>query len=246
MKLILQIIKKDLRRYRWAIGLWAASFLYGQLQPNVAFNELPNVSFADFFKLGSGSLFLALTFLLVAGLIQEDSPEEDQGAWRTRPISAGHMLAAKLLLIVSLFVVVPVSVGWGRTWFVPVGATDAFTVFGFAALAALGLCLSFAAIASCTRSLRQCMITWLGIAIVTLVLAVGLDRVAPQLSRFEASRLVGTKASLILGVSSLVAIVVLLNQYLWRRQVVSFVLLATWSIGSAVIATLWTWNIYGG
>jgi len=112
MKLIWHIISKDIIRDRWALLMWAFLFV-GQVGIGVFARNSTGVD-ADtvvYMQIGSvGLVFLQVImgYILVARLVQADALIGTSMFWRTRPISAGRLLAAKVAGVLAIFAVLPV------------------------------------------------------------------------------------------------------------------------------------------
>lgn len=246
MNLIWHIVKKDLIRFRWAIAIWAVSFLYYQLniEPTMRGRAaaVADYTLRDYLFLFSIITYCVLSVALIVGMVQEDNLVESTVHWRTRPISSTRLLVAKLLLIETLFVLLPLAFVWLKTGLPPMKSAFILREFGFPLLGAVGLSLSFAATAACTKDLGRCIFTWLAVVGAAFLLAFWLGKIAPPLDRHTASQLIAPKMVLILGLSALVGLAVLCSQYLLRCLTLSIALLAGGVLGVAVVGAAWTWN----
>jgi hypothetical protein len=110
MNTIMHIVRKDLRRLAVPLGAWLA-LVVGKAAALVAYAASaapwPGDWLGPAFSCANG-LEAALGYLLAVLLVLEDSPTDDRAHWRTRPISGGTLLAAKLCGAVSAFVIAPV------------------------------------------------------------------------------------------------------------------------------------------
>jgi hypothetical protein len=112
MKLIWLVIKKDITRERWALGLWALLFV-GQVVLGVVARQSDGAD-ADWVtqvQLGSVGLVwlqVIMGYILVARLVQADAIVGTTVFWLTRPISVARLLAAKALGALLLFGLLPV------------------------------------------------------------------------------------------------------------------------------------------
>lgn len=245
MNLTWHIVKKDLQRFRWAIAIWAVSFLYYQLRFKLDFRSpvtMTDTPVGVYLLLLSLITFGVLSVAMIVGVVQEDNLVESTVHWRTRPISPARLLAAKLLLIGVLFVILPQFVAWLINRPGPLDSTRAFKEMGFAALAAAGLSLSFAAAAACTKDLGRCMLAWLAVVVAAFLLAHWLGKIVPPLDRLTANQLIAPKGLAILSLGAGVGLAVLCSQYLLRWLALSLALLAGGALGAAIIGAAWTWN----
>jgi hypothetical protein len=116
MRLAWHIIRKDLRRLRWILLLWAivlaASLALASIQ-----SALDAESYYPFWVMANivGRGFLPFfAFGLVMGLLHDDPVAEIDAFWITRPIAGGELLLAKTLalLLISLVPIVVTLPFW--------------------------------------------------------------------------------------------------------------------------------------
>lgn len=113
MKLIWQIIRKDIVRERWALLLWALLFV-GQVGVGL---KLLGDSGHNQGWIGKGQvvngllvmLQILLGYFLVARWVHADPLLGTDMFWVTRPITRGRLLAAKALGVVLVFGLLPVA-----------------------------------------------------------------------------------------------------------------------------------------
>lgn len=81
------------------------------------------------FEVLDGALWLTAA-ITTAILVQADHPTEDRAFWRSRPIAAGQLASAKLVLLVALFVALPLLLNTARllTYGAPLGSVAASAV----------------------------------------------------------------------------------------------------------------------
>lgn len=119
------IIKKDLRRYWWLLVLWCGALLVRVSQAAL---------WDDGFSADQGRGVFIMMFallvnvVLIVRVIGEDSPFKEAAFWRTRPISGGQMLRAKLLFLGGWTLVLPCVVAAAGSWY-----------YGFTASETLGV-----------------------------------------------------------------------------------------------------------
>lgn len=80
MNHLTHIIRKDLVRFRAALVVWGLVFSYLLVQPNLKASG-PD-QWQDFMHLFSLILLGALSVGLIAGLVQEDHPDDSRAQWR--------------------------------------------------------------------------------------------------------------------------------------------------------------------
>lgn len=236
MKLVWHIIRKDLRRLASTFAGWAVAGVY-----LVFYNELNIVQRSIWDNLGIVALFtfLALGIALIAAVIQEDGLCGANEFWRTRPIAAGRLLAAKLTLVLVSFVAIPMAFalalrpGHGGE-LVAIGALTVYV-------------LAFAAVASCTKDLGQFLLVTVGCAMITPALGGALAALAPvvEIGKSGIGGLTFTKVILVHGVVGCAALGIILNQYTTRRTVLSCWALAATLLIAALIGGLWRWPLAG-
>jgi len=238
MNLIVHIMAKDLRRLTWALALWAGAGLLAIVGTN--FGGVPQSTLES---LGLVALvqFFGLSIALVAAIVQEDGLTESTAFWRTRPITGGRLLTAKLCLIGTLFVVIPVAMG------LLVRLMNRGAMVGNPAdvlqpiLALVALALAGAALASCCKDMGRYflfgMLCWMLVGFGT----VGFQWVKVTLG-FTA-RVSKMRLEWIAVYGGLVAIAVLLNQYRGGRYAVSIGLIGAGVVGAAAINAFWAWPL---
>lgn len=201
MSLTGHIICKDVGRLKWLLLVWVCLGFYVLL-------TVAGASIGPrFFFLGpvlGVVAFIALSVALVAWTIQEDEVTQTAAFWRTRPISPGRLLGAKLTFLITFFVVIPlIGISSGRQ----------VALFSEIAIMLLTYVLLLAAVASCTKDLGRYFLVVLACYLVFGLIAgnfanLGLSRV----------RISGTLATLLLATWAGSAVLILLNQY-YRRSI---------------------------
>lgn len=243
MNLILHIMAKDFRRLRWALALWAGAGVLAVVGMNVSG---PPQSTFESLGLVAMFQFFGLSIALIAAIVQEDGLTESTAFWRTRPISGGRLLTAKLSLIGVLFVVIPVATGLlvrlanrGAMFARPEDLWQPL-------LALVAFVLVGTALASCCKDLGRYFLLgalcWLLVGFGTL----GFQWVKATLGftmRVSPMRVSQTRMEWIAVYAGLIAIAVLLNQYRGRRFGVSVGLMVAGVVGAAAINAFWAWPI---
>ncbi|MFZ5494131.1 MAG: hypothetical protein ACOZE5_02180 [Verrucomicrobiota bacterium] len=233
------IILKDLSRMRWALAIWILCLVYLLFQSRL---QLGLDNLGDFLQLSAIMLSLVAGVGLIADLMQSDHPTLSEAHWRALPISAGRLVTAKLLLLLGLFVVLPVGAALVRNLVAensPFRNLRHLHEIGWALLILGAVNLSYAAVAACTRNVVHSLGLWLGLIFATGTLASYLGRYAPVLPREAYVRMGSDKPMAVLTLSVVIALAVILNQYLRRRVTASILLLLAGTVGAALIGTLW-------
>lgn len=236
MNLVWHIIRKDLRRLAWAYGAWvvAGGYLIVYRNLNIVQRSIwDNVGIVTLFT------FVALGVALIASVVQEDGLCGSNEFWRTRPIAAGRLLAAKLMLALASFAVIPMAFALALR---PGHGGE------LAAIGALSIyVLALAAVAACTKDLGQFLLVAVGCVMIAPALGGVLASVAPvgELTKPAAVSLAVTKIMLLHGIIGCAALGILLNQYLTRRTLLSRWALAATVLVVALISGLWRWPLIG-
>ncbi|HVS52532.1 MAG TPA: hypothetical protein VHD62_09265 [Opitutaceae bacterium] len=254
MKLIWHIAKKDLRRMALPAGLWVA-FIVGSaiwfrtasagtgIQSGEAMvGWLPMMRiWAQLFTIAQ----FIIGYLLAGALVLEDPVIGTDTFWLTRPIANARLLVAKLLAVALLFVVAPA-----------VGLALVRLACGFSpgeiwqATRALGVNMGLAAafsvmVASLSRNLVQFLFGFVALAAVG-VMTMGRFLVPPtdQFAPMEWAELVASRilvANFVLGCG---IVLVLGWQFLTRRRVWGWLILASIFVACVSIRVAWPWNTW--
>jgi hypothetical protein len=236
MNLIWHIIKKDLRRTTWGLLIWAVCLGY-----LFTFRKIQVVQWSFMDNMGVFMLFafVALTVVLIAAIVQEDGLTGKNEFWRTRPISGGRLLAAKMILIGMVFLVVP----YGLSVIHSVTSGKGFTLSDMVHLfMGFGVVLlSFMAMAAATKDLALYILGG-------ILCCIGVALIGPRLGALIEVEPVATTMMYQVGVSKLFAVLVLcglasllvlLNQYLTRRTLVSVSIISAAVVGVTLINSFW-------
>jgi len=238
MNLIWHIIKKDLRRMMWILLTWAASGAYLIFYKN---SQIQDLSLGDNLGIVALMTHAALNFALIAAIVQEDGLTQDNEFWRTRPISPGRLLMAKLGLILPTFVGLLGLVILVQTWLFLSRFDHSDLFYIVPALTVVVLCCT--AMASCTRNLGAFILG--GVLCVMGVTMIGpwlvnMLHIAP-LPVEEMIRVTMSKISVTFGLSGAAAIALLLNQYITRRTTVSYGIVIATVTSIPLIEFFWSW-----
>lgn len=114
MRLILHIVWKDARRLVWPLAGWMALLASKTLLGFHFVKEAGPEAWRDLSQIAEmlGWADVAMTFVLAALVVLEDSTLNERAFWLTRPIAGGRMLAAKVLALFLLLGVPPVVIAW--------------------------------------------------------------------------------------------------------------------------------------
>jgi hypothetical protein len=235
MNLIWHIIKKDFSHNRLVIFWWAASGI------------LVELSTTDFVRgtwTEHGYLIVCLLacYVLPVGLIasiyQEDHMVDSDGFLRTRPISPCRLLAAKLGLVWTLFVIAPLLLLLIERMVTPV--TSRAPGLGTIGLNLTFVVLVLSAVAAWCKNLSRYFL-----ALLTGIFFFGLSRIAFS-SLIEATPL-GLRALLRQTNSALMTVVfsgfwaaALYNIYYRRRLLVAISLMVIGLIGTTLMGDFLT------
>ena len=107
MRLVWQIVRKDLWRQRWWISLWLLSGSTMLLTRTAELviqhgQTVRGMGGGDMFGLWALLTFGLVAFFMPARAVLDDPLVDSNAQWRTRPISMGRLLAAKIVFIVGL------------------------------------------------------------------------------------------------------------------------------------------------
>ncbi|MEO6847123.1 MAG: hypothetical protein ABI443_06550 [Chthoniobacterales bacterium] len=165
MNVILAQLRKDVLTQRFLLLAWALCSAFNFIIPFFHINPVGSASLVGQAVLGIGLLggiyaaagvqFLLLA-ILAARIIQEDPLVGTEVFWRTRPVSRARLLAEKLLLIATLYIVTIFTCG-------PLSLQSHDYAFPFFSLIFI---LSFVAFASVTVGFVELILTFLGVGIV--------------------------------------------------------------------------------
>lgn len=236
MNLTFHLLKKDLYRSRWALTCWALGVGYLFLQPQA---PVRNDNLRDYLQFTAVLVVLILGVGLIADLVQADHPTQEDSHWRTLPVSAGRMVTVKLLLIGMIFIVAPVVAAGVRNALSTGPLLHYAREYGLVSLILAAVVFSLAAAAACTKNVVHCLALWLALIFGAGALAACLERVTPAINRKNLAYAGLDKALVILGLSVLLGLAVILNQYLRRRPALSLGLLLTGSVGAALVGVFW-------
>jgi uncharacterized membrane protein YhaH (DUF805 family) len=235
MNLTWHLIRKDLQRSRWALLCWIVGLVYLFCQ-----SRSPGVdNLRDYLHFSAILVVVVIGIGLITDIVQADHPTLENSHWRTLPVSAGRMVSVKLLLLGMIFIVAPMAAVCVRHVFDRGQALHHASEYALESLILTAIVFSLAAAAACTKNVVHCLALWLALTFGAGTLADYLNRFAPVLSPRATGRFGLDKMIVILGVSVLIALAVILNQYVRRRPAASAILLLSGAVSTALIGTFW-------
>jgi hypothetical protein len=251
MKLVLHQVMNDLRAVRWPLALWLVVLIADGLALGLKVDRfVVDADSADLlYKIHMvvDGAEMAFGWIIAARIIQADPIDTTTAFWLTRPLSAGTLLVSKLVLIGTLFLIVPNAVATGVAAANGVGGP---TLLHFAAermaLDAARL-LPITVAAAVTRSLPQFALTLVAAALLAAVAAVAsvlpfswLIDVGPRRAGLAAisGRLVAV------GSAILFSLCLVAHQYLTRRTRRTVIAGAAAILLFFGIWNLWPWSFW--
>lgn len=243
MNLTWQIVKKDLYQFRWSLALWLACFLYVFLFQERAIVHA-EVQLRDIFRLVAVLTVMVFSWAMLVSILQQDHPTDPRAFWRTRPISAVRLVTAKLGLVLTLFVGIPLLIALAGGWLQHLVILHTLREFSLMALAMGSLTLSLAAAASCTSNIVYALVLWVGVAFGSGTVAEILGRLLPKLTARLTLQMNMDRAITLLVFSAVISLALILNQYLRRRLTTTIILLILASVGCALIGVLWSYYYF--
>lgn len=243
MNLTWQIIKKDLYLFRWSLALWLACFAYTFLfQERVIVHA--EVQLRDIFRLIAVLTVMVFSWAMLVSIVQQDHPTDTRAFWRTRPVSAARLVTAKLGLLLTLFVGIPLLTVLAGGWLQHLVLLHTWREFSLMALAMSSLTLTLAAAASCTSNIVYALVLWLGVAFGSGTVAEMLSRSLPKLTTRLATQMNMDRIITVLVFSAVLSVAIILNQYLLRRLTTTIILLILVCAGCALIGVLWSYYYF--
>lgn len=246
MNLIWHLVKKDLRRTRIPLALYAAfvvtklvlaALLVGALELD-RFREL-----FDYLKIAVMAEF-AIGYVLVAAIVQEDPLVGTTAFWMTKPISGIRLLAAKLIVLATGLVLLPLvlTLPW---WFhCGFGLPDLPQLIGGLLVPQTILLLLGLPFAVLTRNLSRYLACTLVTVLVWFVFVVNLA--GRSLSR-DRELLLGLGAAetrnlivIAITIGSVIAAVV--YQYRTRRSPRSAAIVVIGFVLATLVLGIWRWD----
>ena len=231
MSVILHVMRKDLRRLWLPLALLAACGLTALTLSGTGLSAHPELARVLFF---TAAFFFLLGMVTIGWLVQEDSARDTNAFWRSRPITPGCLITAKLALIggaVALSIALIHFAGGGLT------SKEARMMVCILASTSLA-CVAVAAV---TRNLGEYLL-------IGALFAVSSDAIAGLLrilfpSALPVTRTLNDSHSLIsAAIWILLSAAALVAQYRIHRTSLSVALLGAAVLGTAITKVTWTWR----
>ena len=239
MNLTWHLIAADLRHFRWAIALWLGCLAFVFLgQERVL--ALSGANLRDYVRLVTLFLVVGLAVAVLMGVMQADPADDSRAFWRTRPIAPVRLVAAKLGLLLGLFVGGPFLLVLAGGWMQRLVLLQGWREHLLMLLALGAVALAVMAAASCTRSIGAGLVLLVGLVFASGTLADFVSDRLPQLPLKLSLQTSLARVITLLAGSALVSLAIILNQYVRRRRGWSVVLLAGGAVLPALLAVFWT------
>ncbi len=245
MRLVWHIIWKDIRRLHWLLVLWGGVILLQFAAWRVAGGDLKvggELGVVDF-VVALWVLHLVIAWLLVPQLLQDDPVRDPRAAWRTRPISGGRLLAAKIggmLLMLGLWPSVMTVLWWVEFGFGPGEIVRAVAVNTVGMIMFTGLALMVAVLTdSFARFIAWSLVVVVAVILGGLLLAVGMP---VEGEGAVSAAILLTRASLAGGVVYAVVVAVVAVQFLTRRAVLARGIAIGGALVAAALVQGWPWS----
>ncbi|HXP61559.1 MAG TPA: SLBB domain-containing protein [Dongiaceae bacterium] len=245
MNLIWHIARKDLHRFWVPLTLFCAVALM-RFGAGISLLASSGSDAAWFYHMAIYAnvlwgIELVVTYMLVAGVVQEDSVAS-LAFWQTRPISGSRLLAAKALGLVLMFGVLPVvlTVPW---W---LGCGFGWAEIGRAAVETFAVQMSVALLAlpwAAVTSSYGRFLLWTFVAAVAWVTGAIVFIEHVTIPHETIPPWTGVMRLLVTGLAAGVGCVaVAVHQFVTRRTPVSVALILLTALAMAGVGGWWTWD----
>lgn len=236
------ILVKDMVRFRLHLALWCG-LLVGRVMCAEWAGERQYSALEASAMMWPVAVFL-FGVTLVVRVLAEDSPLKEAAFWRTRPISGGQMLAAKVIFIAGWTVLLPALVIAAATMY------HGFTAGEFLAVVAGQVVLhGFIGVVFLTASaffqrVFPSVICFLLFGVFTQ-LAAGRWGATETVATFERASLVATRTVLASGFFLAACGLATWSVYRSRRRGMAAVVLVARLVAMKLMASLWPWDGLG-
>lgn len=248
MSLVWHIVRKDFRRLSGPLMLWLLLVL-GHLSLLFIWDgEMGTDSSAlegkRYFVNACGVVVRGVGFILAAWLVMEDSLVSTQAFWRTRALSGGRLMAAKVLGAILMFSVLPVVVLAPIWLWCGFSARElAWAAYEFGCAQALCSLAAFA-LGSVTETSGQFLVRLIGGAIVLPLFVAFALRGFPS-NASVSDGLDVTRTMIVIGLLGLTPMTMTAHQFLARRVGRTWFLFAVATVLMLLVGRWWPWDIAG-
>jgi hypothetical protein len=251
MRLLAHLVASDIRCHRWLLACWVAvvvaATVVDGIQPLMA--ERPSAD--NPLILLDGLLYLAwvlLRVIVVAQVIHAHPLVGSTAFWQTRPIPPLLLMRAKIVLLASALIALPVGAeavlmaAWGVTFgdLVPVAAETALFATLWTALLAVPAVLTgtFSRFALACCGVVGALALYIAISITVSSLAPPIEPTVPLSTAIDYTGLFVFITALIVACASMAA-----AQYRWRRSGRSVAMVVAGVVAAAAAADWWAWPV---
>jgi hypothetical protein len=243
MRLVIHQALKDIRSLRWMLVVWLALVAALHVVALLGLRVPPADFVRDTTLMSAHTAFLAMmagAFVVIPALVMQNDPAVGTTAfWFTRPISRPVLIAGKLLVATSAFVVLPVLVDAITLLVAGVELPSVLATAGEALAVQAVWLLPVMALAAMTTSLAQFVLAAL-LEVVFFLALVTLARLRGPVFfavSWEMVTIVYMTALLVAAVALIVA------AYWWRDMKRATVVAIAAPVFVLVAMTSWTWEL---
>lgn len=250
MNLTWHIMRKDLRALRWPVLVWV-TVIVAKLGVGWALLAADGTEPVEWFNRMDGiakvlAALEGISFVLAAAFIQEDLLVGTRAFWRTRPISGGRLLGAKLLSLALVFGVTPLLLT--LPWWLHCGYGPSEIAWAALETAAIhALCVLIGVLWAVVTDGFGRFLMW------TLVSLFAIPTLIGTLSYYlrpggvrVAGELQGDRTLVIAGIALVGLAAVVAHQYLTRRTGRSIGIIATAASLIVIVGVWWPWSLHVG
>jgi hypothetical protein len=238
---------KDLRRFKWLLGGYAAAaalFHVMQAESLVLLGRgwMTTQSLAYAQMVLSAIVAGAMVAMAVV-LVQEDPPVGTTAFWLTRPLSGSSLLLSKILVAVVAFVLLPIVFSLFAILSLGLSPSAALRLVPGMLVQQAVVLLPVLALAVITPNLAQFVTAALLAVLAFCVVVLGIRVMAPRGSLRASEMVVASRSVISVAFPIVAGAIVLVHQYLTRKTPRSIALTAVSVplLGAMVLA--WPWSI---